>query len=131
VPDFNRQKILSNERRAVSYSDNLITVQDSESIEVATKLIFADGDTTPSVADGFIFQTANTGETIITNFDNPKGDGHKITIYVSDDSTILKHNITRMLMMDGVDLHLYENDIVELLYIADSGLWYQWAGSYT
>ena len=52
---------------------------------------FADGDATPSIALGNIFQTANTASTAITDFDDPKA-GHSITIIFGDSDT----NITNI-----------------------------------
>lgn len=47
---------------------------------------FADADTTPSVANGSFFQTANTGATVITTFDGGTT-GQEIVVHVNDANT--------------------------------------------
>jgi hypothetical protein len=47
---------------------------------------FADGDTTPSVAGGTLFRTANTGATTITDFDDGTP-GQVIHLVINDDNT--------------------------------------------
>lgn len=81
---------------------------------------FSDGDQTPSVKNGHlkVFQTANTGATTITDFDDA-GEGQIIFIKLDANTTI----------NDGGNFRLTGNitgtsdDILTLIYI--SGIWYQ------
>lgn len=51
---------------------------------------FTAGDTTPSIAGGSHFKTANTGATTITDFDDPSAGGHEITIVFGDTDTTIQ-----------------------------------------
>ena len=53
--------------------------------------LFTDGDATPSVQDGSLFLTTNTGSTTINNFPNGV-DGQRITILIGDVNTTILDN---------------------------------------
>lgn len=48
---------------------------------------FTDGDTTPSIAGGRTFSTANTSATSITDFDGETSGAQEFTVYVGDTNT--------------------------------------------
>ena len=58
---------------------------------------FTDLDTTPSIAGGSHFKTANTGATTITDFDDPASGGHEITIVFGDTDTTLQASASLVL----------------------------------
>lgn len=61
---------------------------------------FTDGDTTPDISGSSYWKTANTSATIITNFDNPKDNIHKITILWTEDNTTIAHNANIVIQTD-------------------------------
>jgi hypothetical protein len=86
---------------------------------------FADGDTDPSVDGGEHFKTANTGATVITNFDDPANepgaDGQKITILFQDTNTTIQHN-ANINLQGGIDFGASAvGDIMHLVY--DGSRW--------
>lgn len=58
---------------------------------------FTDGDTTPSIAGGSHFKTANTAPTTITDFNDPAPGGHEITIVFGDTDTTLQASASLVL----------------------------------
>lgn len=75
---------------------------------------FRVGDTTPTVAFGNVFFTANTGATSITNLDDAK-DGETYTIRAADAFTTLVHNTSAMRLSGGVNYAMPLNAIVRLV----------------
>ena len=86
---------------------------------------FTAGDTTPSVAGGNIFKTANTlrAAADITQFDDG-AIGQKITVIVSDAFTDFTHDIRRLYLCGGRDADaLTTGDTIEFIY--DGSKWYE------
>lgn len=81
---------------------------------------FADGDATPSVARGHLFQTANTAATVITNLDGGF-DGQRVLIKL-DANTTVQHNADIVLAV-GSDISAAANKILALVRMG--GVWYQ------
>ena len=120
-----RYSVLTNSRRSVTVEAGIIVVRNRTEVNVVDPIPFTDGDTTPSVAAGFKFVTANTAATSITGFDGTKGDGHMITVLAGDDDTTLVHSSILMLESED-DETLSEGDIRQLL--SYGGVWYVWTG---
>ncbi len=83
---------------------------------------FTDGDTTPSIAGGDYFKTANTNPTTITDFEDPASGGHEITIDFGDANTTIEASANIRMQggvtsptndfgpsQDGVTMTLYYN----------------------
>lgn len=79
-------------------------------------------DTTPSVAEGNVFVTANTGATAITDFTDGLN-GQKITIFVGDANTDFIDGATLVLQGGASWTTAAEGDVIEFLY--RSGVWYE------
>ena len=121
---INRYKVASNGRRVVSIVDGVITVQNARALDVADIITFTDGDTTPSVGDGEVFQTANTAACSITDFDDTLGNGHKITVAAGDALTKIVHNVTKISLDGSVDWDMVEGEVLVALSI--DGVWFAW-----
>jgi len=85
----------------------------------ATLTEFADGDTTPSVADTDTFRTANTGPTSITTFDDGT-DGQEIKIIIDNANTTFVDGATLKLNA-GSDLTPTQHDIIK--FTLNSTVW--------
>jgi hypothetical protein len=79
---------------------------------IATSLLetFVDGDTSPDVGSQMVayFRTGNTAPTAITNFDHAGSGGldihgQEIILAFTDNNTTLNHNVTKILLKDGID----------------------------
>lgn len=81
---------------------------------------FADGATAPSVADGTVFQTANTGATTITNFATGQS-GQIITVKVDANTTV--QNNSSIKLAGAVDFVGSASDTITLINF--SGVWYE------
>ena len=81
----------------------------------------SDSDATPSVADGNIFKTANTGATTITNFDNGVT-GKRITVIIGDANTTIDFTDTNLKGNGGADWSPTTNDHMTCVY--DGTNWY-------
>ena len=114
-------------RRTATFVDGILYIDEASETDIefhvsAHKgIIFADGDTSPSVSGGFSFATANTSATIITNFDNPKYDGDSIEVYFGDALTTLQ-NSSVLNLPGGVDITPQQFDIMRFTYWY--GVWY-------
>lgn len=67
--------------------------------------IFADGDATPSLSsqdDHVHFKTANTGATVITNFDDADASGMELTVLIMDVNTTIQNN-ANIGLQGGID----------------------------
>lgn len=84
------------------------------------QVTFTDADTTPSVANGTRFKTANTGSTSITDFDNHVT-GQRITLIFGDGNTTLVHNASILNLAGDANFTGADGDIVE--FIDDGGIW--------
>jgi len=82
---------------------------------------FNDGDSTPSVADGFIFKTNNSSPTTITNFDNGTA-GQQITVIFGDSNTTIDFTGTNLKGNNGADWSPSEGDHMTCVY--DGTNWY-------
>ena len=82
----------------------------------------ADGDTTPSVAGGGIFVTANTSSTLISGFDDGVA-GQPITLIIGDANTILDFSASNLKGNAGVDYTATANDVA--VFVTNDGTtWY-------
>jgi hypothetical protein len=63
----------------------------AKNFEAKSANVFGEADTTPSVADGSLFYTNNTTNTIITHFDSGE-EGQLITIVFIDNSTTVANS---------------------------------------
>lgn len=107
-------------------ADNLLTGNVSKQLNEAggadnTIRIFADGDTTPSVKNGDIFKTANTGATTISIFDDGIK-GQKITVIIGDANTVIDFTGTNLKGNSGVDWSPTTNDHLSCVF--DGTNWY-------
>lgn len=91
---------------------------------------FTDGDTTPSIAGGDHFKTANTGSTTITDFDDPAAGGHRFTLIFGDVLTTIQANADIDLMGPLTGTAADDDfgpsavgDIMEFLY--DGSKWWE------
>ena len=105
----------------------LLTLDSDGDIEVSGRIhhnsvvSFAAGDTTPSVANGNVFKTANTGATTITMFDDGVA-GQKITVIIGDGNTTLDFTGTNLKGNGGADWPSTTNDHMTCIY--DGTNWY-------
>lgn len=74
-------------------------------------LEFADGDTTPSVRHFKTFKTANTGATVITNFDDGF-EGQAITIHIEDDETTIDFTAPNLIGNNGFAIKMKTGDVL-------------------
>lgn len=82
---------------------------------------FADGDTTPSVANGNVFKTSNSSATTVTGFDDGSA-GQVITVIFMDNNTTLDHSAT--LRLEGsVDWSPPAYSVINLVY--DGSGWFE------
>lgn len=86
-----------------------------------TIISFADGDTTPSVAEGSIFKTANTAPTTITMFDGGY-EGKVITVIFGDSNTTIDFTSTNLKGNNGADWTPGINDSMTCVF--DGTNWY-------
>ena len=77
---------------------------------------FADGDATPSVADGSRFYTANTSATTITDFDDGYN-GQEIVVLIDDANTTIDFSGTNLRGNNGVDYTASRYDALRCTYI--------------
>ena len=120
-----REVVTDSNRRTVTQSENITYVQDKFQITAVTMNTFTANDTTPSVAAGKYFKTANTVATTITDFDNAIGDGHHIFIYIADDDTIIAHDATKIDLPGAVSRSFLTGDAME--FVSISGVWKGWS----
>ncbi len=76
---------------------------------------FADGDATPSVANGTKFQTANTSPTTITDFDDGF-EGQTITVWIDDANTTVDFTASGLLGNGGADWSPASGDHMTCVY---------------
>ena len=74
-----------------------------------------DGDATPVVNKGRVFTTANTGATIITDFDNGRT-GQTITVIIGDGNTSFDFTGSGLVGNGGADYTASENDVITATY---------------
>lgn len=83
--------------------------------KLSTTVIFTDGDATPSVGGGKIFQTNNTGATTITDFDDGVA-GQEIWLHIGDNVTTLDFSSSDLLGNNGVDYTASYRDTIYALF---------------
>jgi len=83
---------------------------------------FTDGDTTPSVAGYRVWLTANTGATVITDFDGPY-DGKEILIVFRDNTTTIVNN-ANIFLQGGANFNATIDDTMKLVYVTGLG-WFE------
>ena len=82
-------------------SVSILTLNDQVDTGVVPGIAsFEDGDTTPNVAGRPKFETANSGATTITDFDNGWA-GQEITIIAGDVNTTIQCNGTNIKLQGG------------------------------
>jgi hypothetical protein len=88
-------------------------------------VIFAEGDTTPTVGGGLHFQTGNTNPTTITDFDDGF-DGQEIFVIFLDNQTTLNFaNFTAGSNLSGNDGANYTTHLYDVLKaVKHGGYWY-------
>lgn len=84
----------------------------------------ADGDTTPSVSAGTSFQTINTGNCSISDFDDGV-EGQVIVIYFADNWTTVVHG-TNIYLSGGANKTFSIYD--QLVLVNRGGKWFQIGG---
>lgn len=84
-----------------------------------------DGDTTPSVAIGNVFLTANTGATTISDFDLGR-EGQRLTIRAGDALTTIAHN-ANIILKGAANKLLALGETIELLAYGSGApaVWYE------
>jgi len=88
-------------------------------------VVFDDGDTTPSVANGVqVAKTANSAATSITTFDDGLS-GQKITVIFGDSNTTIVHG-SGIYLRGGADVTPSANTTMSFIY--DGTNWYEVAG---
>ena len=115
-----KYKVGKPNRRSAVLTDGIVVVTDSGNPAISAVRAFVAGDATPSVALGNTFYTANTVATTITDFDNTKGDGHCIRIYVADAFTTIEHDATKI-DCGGVDISPTTGDWLQ--FCSYGGVW--------
>jgi len=108
--------------RQVHTVGGVVVVKDLIITGASGMISFANADTTPSVAGGSMFKTANTGATTITDFDDTRGDGHLITVFFNDSLTTVKHTAGLILLPNGVDQTFALGDWAQ--FLSHGGIWY-------
>ena len=78
-------------------------------------ILFVDEDATPSVYNGNVFKTANTGATTITMFDNGIT-GQQILLIIDDAFTSIDFTGTNLIGNSGVDWTANDNDILSATF---------------
>ena len=76
---------------------------------------FSDGDTTPDVTSGMTFLTANTGATVISDFDHDDVI-KQITILIGDDNTSFSHDTSKLWLEDTDDLDTSTGDTLKFVF---------------
>lgn len=84
---------------------------------------FGANDTTPSVAAGRNFRTANTQATTITDFDDAL-DGQEIVVRVDDAFTTFDFTGSGLVGNAGADYAASNGDRIHATYDAAEGVWY-------
>lgn len=90
---------------------------------IAPWVTFTANDTTPSVATGRNFKTANTVPTTISSFDDGV-DGQEITVRVDDSSTVFDFTGSLLVGNGGADHIAANGDQVRAVYDSAEGVWY-------
>lgn len=111
---------------SVALSNSAANEVQSEWFGSATVATLVDGDTTPSVSQGRIFKTANTGSTTITNFDDGII-GQLIRILVNDANTTFDFSASSLKGNGGSDLLATSGDVIFAIY--DGTNWWCSVGS--
>jgi len=100
--------VFDNEGNVVSRLD-----KNGQQYVIAT---FVDLDTTPDVTQGNIFKTANTGATLIADFDGLGSFGKDFTIFIGDNNTTFDFSNANIFGNNEVDYLARTNDVIEVSY---------------
>jgi len=87
-------------------------------------LAFSDGDATPDVSAGNIFITANTGATVISDFDTSLVNGQPIWIIVNDANTTFDLTSSGLEGVGGADYVATTGDLILALYTTVDSQWH-------
>ncbi len=91
---------------------------------------FTDHDTTPSVAIGNVFMTANTGATTITTFDDGY-EGQEITVIFADNNTTISHNASGIRLKSDANIKPDgEGYLNRVMKFVKSTVWYEVSRSF-
>lgn len=99
-------------------------------------ITFTANDATPSVAGGWLFETANTAPTTVTTFDGGV-EGQEVVVKINDAFTTLDFSASSLVGNGGVDLACQSGDLVRAVrwgttwLCAVSGLSVPIPGTYT
>jgi len=110
-----------------SATDVSLSRSGTKTLQISGKIVpssiptFADGDTTPSVADSDTFKTNNSAATSITTFDDGKT-GQKITIIFGDSNTTIVHG-SGIILNGGTNVTPSANNVMGFVY--DGANWYE------
>ena len=85
--------------------------------------IFADGDTTPDVSSGAVFITANTGATVISDFDTELTNGKVIFVIANDANTGLDFTASG-LEGAALDFTLVDGEVAMFIYATADSKWH-------
>ena len=86
---------------------------------------FSDGDTTPSVANGTVFQTANTSGTTITTFDDGSA-GQIIYVLIRDNNTDFSDGVNLQLSKGADFTSGATNDVISFICL-DGTVWLEFS----
>jgi len=92
----------------------------------ATNLVWnalVDGDTTPDVSGGTFFKTANTGATLITDFDG--NTDAWIVVRADDANTTIVHDATKIKLSGGISIPMSAGDVLMFAEDSATGVWYE------
>ena len=90
-------------------------------------IVWNDGDTTPSIKNGFLFKTNNSSSTTITFFDNPPSKGVKwFGVIAGDSNTIIAHDASNLKLSGGINLYLNTDD--NLMFFWDKTKYIEFGG---
>jgi hypothetical protein len=120
--EFNH--ILNNPMSLISPITNTVDMDGNILKDAAftnTPVIFTDGDTTPSVAGGTVFKTANTTGTIISALD-AGNDGQIIWVIINDTHTTVDFTGTTLIGHGGVDWTPTTGDSFQAVFVNPN--WY-------
>jgi len=109
-------------RRTLTKLDGVVYIDDWKVAPSVSGYSFEANDTTPSVAQGIKFKTANTSSTTITDFDGTLGDYHEVTVFVNDNYTTVAHDATKIEIPGDTNITFQTGDIFKILSM--DGIWY-------
>jgi hypothetical protein len=115
-----QQDALLHKRTGDIYHPSSVTVRHRTIYPWVT---FTANDTTPSIARGRNFKTANTVPTTISSFDDGI-DGQEIIVRVDDSSTVFDFTASLLVGNGGTDYIASNGDQLRATYDASEGVWF-------